>query len=97
MLEQWRKDIDSIDTQLIALLKQRLKLSEAIGFYKIQANQPVYNPIREAEQQRRWLEQLSDKTDQTYILSILRAVVDASRRRQENIIKGDQKNEESIL
>lgn len=97
MLEQWRQDIDRIDNQLIALLKQRFKLSEAIGTYKIQVNQPVFSPIREAEQQQRWLEQLSDPKDQNDILVLLREVVSASRRRQENILKGEREDEESIL
>ena len=46
-LDEWRKQIDDLDRQLLRLLGQRAELSVAIGRAKREAGQPVFVPERE--------------------------------------------------
>ncbi|MFA9377505.1 MAG: prephenate dehydratase [Lachnotalea sp.] len=46
-LQELRKEIDSIDTQLVELYEQRMKISEAVAEYKISTDKPVFDKARE--------------------------------------------------
>lgn len=46
-LEDWRKRIDEVDLQLVALLNERAKAALEIGRLKQLATLPVYEPKRE--------------------------------------------------
>lgn len=46
-LDEWRKQIDDLDRQLLRLLGQRAELSVAIGRAKHEGGQPVFVPERE--------------------------------------------------
>ena len=48
-LESCRREIDSIDQQIVDLINQRARLAVMIGQGKRQSGQPVYAPHREAE------------------------------------------------
>ena len=46
-IEEWRKDIDALDNQLVSLLNKRAEAALAIGKIKRRNNQPVKVPERE--------------------------------------------------
>lgn len=46
-LTELRKNIDDIDSQLVALLNERARLAVAIGRSKAQTGKVVYDPTRE--------------------------------------------------
>jgi chorismate mutase len=46
-IEDWRKKIDEIDLQLVALINERATAALAIGKLKNATNLPVYEPNRE--------------------------------------------------
>ena len=46
-IEDWRKKIDEIDLQLVALINERAAAAQAIGKLKNATNLPVYEPNRE--------------------------------------------------
>lgn len=46
-LDECRQRIDIIDSQLIDLFEQRMKVSEAVGAYKQAHNRPIYDAHRE--------------------------------------------------
>lgn len=48
-INQLRKDIDAIDSQLVELLAKRNNLTRQVGVYKSQTGVPVYVPEREIE------------------------------------------------
>jgi len=48
-IEDWRRKIDEIDTQLLSLLNERARCALEIGREKEAANLPVYQPDRENE------------------------------------------------
>ena len=46
-IEELRKKIDAIDTQLVSLYRQRMAVSDEIGVYKRERGLPVYDAARE--------------------------------------------------
>jgi chorismate mutase/prephenate dehydrogenase len=48
-LNQYRQQIDNIDSQLVDLLAQRAAITAKVGRYKSQVGLPVYMPEREAQ------------------------------------------------
>ena len=46
-IADWRKKIDAIDLQIVALLSERAVAAKAIGKLKETTNLPVYEPNRE--------------------------------------------------
>lgn len=46
-IEDWRKKIDEIDLQIVALINERATAAHAIGRLKNATNLPVYEPNRE--------------------------------------------------
>lgn len=48
-IEDWRKEIDRIDEELVELLNERSKCAIEIGRLKRELGLPVYSPNRESE------------------------------------------------
>jgi chorismate mutase/prephenate dehydrogenase len=48
-LDQLRKEIDGIDSELVSLLARRAKITAKVGQYKSRVGLPIYVPEREAE------------------------------------------------
>jgi chorismate mutase len=48
-IERWRKEIDSIDEELIRLLNQRSRCAIELGRIKRELGLPIYSPDRETE------------------------------------------------
>lgn len=48
-IERWRKEIDSIDEQLIQLLNERSKCAIELGRIKRELGLAIYSPDRESE------------------------------------------------
>lgn len=46
-LQELRKEIDSIDTELVELYEKRMKISEEVAKFKISAGKPVFDKDRE--------------------------------------------------
>jgi chorismate mutase len=97
MLDKWRSEIDEIDHAMIELLHRRFQLSEAIGQYKLTQGFPIQNTLREAEQLEKWSSDLGSDSNKPYIINILKTIVKISRKRQNDIRKGESTYENSIL
>lgn len=48
-MDDWRRKIDEIDRQLVALLNERMKCAIEIGKIKKELGIEIYSPEREAE------------------------------------------------
>lgn len=46
-IEEWRRKIDQLDTQLVQLINQRAECAKAIGLLKRNSSAPIYEPDRE--------------------------------------------------
>ena len=48
-IADWRKKIDDLDEQIVALVNKRAEAAKAIGELKQQSTLPVYEPARETQ------------------------------------------------
>ena len=48
-IERWRKEIDSLDEQLVRLLNERSRCAIELGRIKRELGLPIYSPDRESE------------------------------------------------
>lgn len=88
LLEDYRNQIDSIDSQLIELLAQRMKIVEKIGKYKKDRKVTIL-------QQRRWAQIIESRTEhakhaglsEEFIHGLLQLVHKESISKQEEIFK----------
>ena len=46
-IAEWRRKIDELDRQLVALINERARCAEAIGKLKRNSSLPIYEPDRE--------------------------------------------------
>jgi len=46
-IEDWRRKIDELDRQIVALISERAEAAQAIGRLKRSTSMPVYEPNRE--------------------------------------------------
>ena len=84
-LDQMRKDIDSIDSKLTDLFRQRMEKSLEIAKYKQENNIAVLNDTREKEILHKVSEQIGEPFD-GYARLLFNTIFDASRSCQNNYI-----------
>ncbi len=79
-IEDWRREIDDIDLQVLKLLNKRAEYSIAIGDLKFERNLPVYSPERE----KLIIERLIDKNPGPLtgdsVRRIFERIIDESRK-----------------
>jgi chorismate mutase len=46
-IEDWRRKIDELDRQIVALISERAEAAQAIGRLKRSTSMPIYEPNRE--------------------------------------------------
>jgi chorismate mutase/prephenate dehydratase len=81
-LEETRKLIDEIDTEILELLNRRAEMSLQIGRIKMQAGLPIEDPDREDVVLSRLVRESAGAIDDTALLRIYRQVLAESRRIQ---------------
>lgn len=82
-LNDWRSQIDDIDTQIVNLLSKRQIISKEVGQYKHANSLSISDPAREAELMQR-LSQLADSEgiESQLITEVYKSILDASKRVQ---------------
>lgn len=92
-LEEYRKEIDKIDAELLSCFKRRMKISGKIGEYKKANNLSVTDSLREAEKSEKIMESTSaDMAMYTKILYI--TIMDLGKDYQRRIISGKTSGDE---
>lgn len=80
-LNDYRKEIDSIDDQLIALFAQRMETAEKIAEYKKANGLRVLDARREKEKMREILDKTPDDLRE-YVSSLYSLIFELSRSRR---------------
>jgi chorismate mutase / prephenate dehydratase len=80
-LAELRRDIDRIDSAMVALLAERQAVSRRIGEVKA-ASDLLYRPGREARVLRRLVDEVAGKVDQAAVVGLWREIFAASTRTQ---------------
>lgn len=88
-LDNYRKEIDTIDKELIALFEKRMDISAKVGDYKKKNSLPIFNGKREEEIIEKNIMKLNNKNYSNFAQSFFKNIMELSRLLQENIIKED--------
>ncbi len=79
-LEDWRKEIDVLDRELLKLLNRRAECAIEIGRIKHAIEQPIFVPEREMSILNRILELNKGPLDAEAVRRIFQQIIDESRR-----------------
>ncbi len=79
-LEDWRKEIDVLDRELLTLLNRRAECAIEIGRIKQAIEQPIFVPEREMSILNRILELNEGPLDAEAVRRIFQQIIDESRR-----------------
>lgn len=79
-IEDWRRKIDEIDSQLVQLFNERSKCAIEIGKIKHAQNLRVYDPEREREILRRIKSSNGGPLDDEGLQRLFERVIDECRR-----------------
>jgi chorismate mutase len=94
-LEEWRRRIDAIDGQLMALINSRSACAIEIGRIKRTAGLPVYAPEREAWILDRVMRENPGPLDPMAVRRVFERIIDESRR-LERIAATDEEEGERL-
>jgi chorismate mutase-like protein len=86
-LEEYRRNIDRIDLQLLALLNERTRIVEKIGAVKEEFSLPVYEPKREDQVFRNVIEHNNGPLPPDALKRIFERVIDEMRTLQKQRMK----------
>ena len=87
-LEKARQIINSVDTEMAELFRQRMDAVKLVAAYKQARGLPVDDFAREEEMIARNLARLSDEDLRSYYVSFLRATIDVSKQMQHKLLDG---------
>lgn len=85
-LEESRKLIDEIDSQIVALLNRRASVSRCIGELKTRAGLPIFDSQRETLVLKKVVRDNAGEFDSGSLMRIYREVLEESRRIQTNVL-----------
>lgn len=92
-LEDYRKEIDSIDRELVSLFEKRMNVALKVGEYKKERNMPIFHSKREEEVIVKNISLLNNKDYSEVTRSFFESIMELSRSLQGNIIDdSDNKN-----
>jgi chorismate mutase len=79
-IDDWRREIDEIDEQLVELLNRRSQCAIEIGRIKRKLGLPIYSPEREAEVIRHVLSLNGGPLEPQAMRRLFERIIDESRR-----------------
>ncbi len=85
-LENWRKEIDEIDEEIVLLLNRRAKAARKIGKIKAKAGLPIVDLERESDVLKNIVAKNSGILHEWQIASIYQKILHESRQVQFNTI-----------
>lgn len=95
-LDECRKEIDEIDTQIVALLNRRGSIAKEIGMTKARAGLPIIDRQRESEILAKVTRQSEGEVDDAMVMRIYGEILFESRRIQKDAINEIARNGELV-
>jgi len=84
-LQDYRKEIDRIDSQILKLFEERMNVAEGIAKYKLENSLPVLDPLREQQKLYAISEQVPPWLSE-YSVLLYSTIFDLSRSHQNEIL-----------
>jgi chorismate mutase len=88
-VEAWRRRIDLIDSQLMALLNSRSACAVEVGRIKRALGLPIYSPEREAAILERVMRENPGPLEPTAVRRVFERIIDESRRLERLAAEGE--------
>lgn len=88
-VEAWRRRIDLIDSQLMALLNSRSACAVEVGRIKRSLGLPIYSPEREAVILERVMRENPGPLEPTAVRRVFERIIDESRRLERLAAEGE--------
>jgi len=79
-LEDWRSQIDALDTELVRLLNQRATIACEIAVVKVASGLPAYDGKREDQVLARVASKNTGPLDEQSVTAIFRSIIQETRR-----------------
>jgi chorismate mutase len=79
-LDDWRSQIDALDTELLRLLNQRAAIACEIASIKVSSGLPAYDGNRERQVLARVVEKNTGPLDQQSVIDIFSGIIRETRR-----------------
>lgn len=92
-MQELRKEIDSIDKEIVHLIDERMKISLKVGETKKKYNAPIFDPKREKEVIAKKIELLENKELSSLITTIYNDIMYTSKQLQKHLI--DENNNQN--
>ncbi|HEX8136964.1 MAG TPA: chorismate mutase [Pyrinomonadaceae bacterium] len=92
-IEDWRGEINAIDSKLLRLLNERARLAVKVGEQKKAAGLNVCDPLREREVIERACRANPGPLDERAIVKIFRLIILESKRVEANAMKNPLRTE----
>jgi len=94
LLEDYRREIDGLDVEILRLLNRRTAIVEKIGQVKEELSMPIYEPRREVQVFQNVLENNSGPLPAEAVKRLFERIIDEMRtlqhiRQQERLANGD--------
>jgi chorismate mutase len=93
--DQWRKQIDEIDQQLVRLLNERSQCAVEIGHIKKKLNLPAWQPQREAEILRNVVKSNHGPLDDAAIRRLFERIIDEARSLERHAMESTVASDEN--
>ena len=84
-IEDWRAEIDEVDSELLRLLNRRARLAAKVGRLKRAAGLPLMDPDRETRVLRKLQQANTGPLDQRAVAKVFRRIIRESRRAEAQI------------
>lgn len=86
-LNDARKIINEVDSEIVKLFKKRMDAAKVVALYKKENNLPIYDEEREKTLIAKNLELLNDEELKNYYLIFIEGMLKASKEYQKDLIK----------
>lgn len=96
-LGELRKQINSIDRNLVKLFETRMKVVESVADYKHHNNLKIYDSAREEAVLKQNLSYVKDETIKSELEKIFKELMETSKEHQRNWIKDKYKNRDLTI
>ncbi len=85
-LQEYRKKIDHIDSEILRLFEERMKVSEQVAEYKIDTGKKVLDPAREQEKIKTLWSKAHGEFNQMGVQELFQQIMSISRKRQYQLL-----------
>lgn len=85
-LQDYREKIDRIDTEIVRLFEQRMKVSEAVAQYKIRTGMQVLDAVRESQKIAQVVKKANGEFNKRGIRELFTQIMAISRKKQYQIL-----------